>query len=376
MHESWTRRAGTYTPRGTGGCVSRGPEGAKARDDRGVTLVEMMVTLSILVVLAGILLTGISRTFAAAHATSCLSNERQIGQALMLFYHQNMSLPSDSDQYTLRQSLSPYLTDPGVFKCPSDAEGTSEDSYQAYYVRHLPTDGTKWFTLGCPRHAGRGVTLFFNGGVRISDLGRVTADGSTIRQSAPAAERTVSGGDLQFEDGSIVSVGVPTAGSKGVQGGGGAGKPGEGIGGGTGGGKPSKDFGVTVIESFRTGDGPLYSVIRIVGDGVIGTSVNTGSKFDVVTPSAIVSARGTRFTVTTSGDGTLTSVKATEGEVWLTDRSSGGIQVLKAGDPGRDSGSATNPDPDCIHCPSHCKNGKHCRNCPLEPKHDHGQGGS
>lgn len=371
-HECWTRRAYFVSLRGRRCLASPLPERTRISCTRGITLVEMMVTLSIIAVLTGILLTGISRTFAVARATSCLSNQRQLGQALMLFYHQNMCLPSDSANWSLSKSLAPYLTDPGVFKCPSDGEAGSADSYQPYYVRHYPTDGTRWFTLGCPRHAGQCVTLFLNGGARISALGKVVADGSRVRQGAPADERTFRNGDLEFEDGSRVFIGRSEFGKLEE---GGAGKPDAGKGGGGGG--PGKNaLCVTVIASFRTGEGTLYSVIRTAGDGEIAVSVNSGSKFDVVTPSGIVSARGTRFAVTTTAGGTQTSVRALEGDVWLVDRATGGIQVLRGGVAGCDSGSATNGDPDCIHCPVHCKNGKHCRNCPCEPKHDQGQGGS
>ena len=55
---------------------------------------------------------------------------------------------------------------------------------------------------------------------------------------------------------------------------------------------------------------------------------HAGSKFEIVTPSAIVGVRGTQFTVTTSNGGDKTDVTLTTGTVILMDRKTGKTTTL------------------------------------------------
>ena len=58
---------------------------------------------------------------------------------------------------------------------------------------------------------------------------------------------------------------------------------------------------VELAESLRLPDGRLYSIV-LIGPGAHGrveVRVAPGSRFEVVTPSAIAGVRGTRFAVTT-----------------------------------------------------------------------------
>ena len=94
------------------------------------------------------------------------------------------------------------------------------------------------------------------------------------------------------------------------------------------------NYGCFLVQSVRLADGTLYSIIKVQDEGDIEVTVNSGSKFEVVTPSAIVGVRGTHFTVTTTDLGDLgftTDVNLDEGTVVLMDRDTGKTVTLTEG---------------------------------------------
>ena len=304
------------------------------RSLRAFTVTELLVSVGIIGIVASMSMTAVMKATASYRAAQCISNQRQISHALQLFYNDHRTFPPDSPSAAMQDSLSDYLEAPAVFKCPSDADPDSTDSYQPYYVRRATADGGTLFTLGCPRHqnARKGASLFCDGSAELLPLGAVSANGQRIAQNLPAEGRTITSGNMAFEDQSALNVTSAQAG-----------------------------YGVTLIQSCRLGDGTLYTIVRVTGDGQINVSVTPGSKFEVVTPSAIVGVRGTVFTITTSNSGTVTAATVSQGRVWVQDRVRGRTIELAASQ----STTTENPETDCIHCAKHCRGTSHCSHCPL-----------
>jgi prepilin-type processing-associated H-X9-DG protein/prepilin-type N-terminal cleavage/methylation domain-containing protein len=88
----------------------------------GFTLVELLVTITIIVVLAGIALPVMQNIRERGKATQCLSNMRQIAIGFLQFaQEQNGRLPNrvDSGQ-KWPELVNEHLNEPDVFACPSD----------------------------------------------------------------------------------------------------------------------------------------------------------------------------------------------------------------------------------------------------------------
>jgi prepilin-type N-terminal cleavage/methylation domain-containing protein len=87
---------------------------------RGFTLVEILVVIAVLVLLAAILLPVVSSARERGRQTVCLSNLRQLGQALSMYHQDYGSYPGFWGG--VPESLTAYVTDRRLFFCPSSTE--------------------------------------------------------------------------------------------------------------------------------------------------------------------------------------------------------------------------------------------------------------
>ncbi|MBC8137585.1 MAG: DUF1559 domain-containing protein, partial [Fibrella sp.] len=91
---------------------------------RAFTLIELLVVIAIIAILAAILFPVFAQSREKARQTSCLSNEKQVGIAILQYLqdHDDTYMAADHEStspYTWFDPLQPYLKNRDVFKCPS-----------------------------------------------------------------------------------------------------------------------------------------------------------------------------------------------------------------------------------------------------------------
>ena len=272
----------------------------RRRSERAAfTLVEMLVTLLMLSVLASI--TGVIclKARSRSRVLTCLDHQRQISTALLAHFQDRQQFPDDGPNADLAMALKDYIPWqqsmrqvklPGVYRCLNDAAGPLSNSYEPFYVRRRELAVGDYFVLGCPRHEDA-ESAYLNmlgarSGVR-SSSGTIVVNDQIVKSDTPASSRTINWGRVDFEDTSSAKVT-----------------------------RTSGDYELTAVASFRQEDGRLYTIVRVNGDGKADFKVKPGSKFEVVTPVAIIGVRGTQFTVRSEGGYTRVDVQSGVVHVW------------------------------------------------------------
>jgi len=127
---------------------------ARPRRSAGFTLIELLVVIAIIAILASILFPVFARARENARRTSCLSNLKQLGLAVMQYtqdydesYPYALTLnPTDSTIpggewfagiWAWQQTLYPYSKSMQVAVCPSGDARYSIKSYQGHYGANL-----------------------------------------------------------------------------------------------------------------------------------------------------------------------------------------------------------------------------------------------
>jgi hypothetical protein len=282
-----------------------------------------------------------------------------LSQGLQSYYNDYMTFPEDGypddgdDMYPLSTELANYIKDKSTFVCPEDDDTTSTAnfaSYDPYYVARKGSYDSNELALGCPRHRGakNSTTAFSTGSTEITSVGAVTVSGQEIPPDGTTAQRTISSVNdkMTFADNSTVTVTNASGGS----------------------------YGCFLVQSVRLSDGTLYSIVKVQDSGTIDVQVTTGSKFEVVTPSAIVGVRGTEFTVATSDNGSeigyQTVVTQTAGIVVVTDRETGNVSTLETSG----TRSTTTGDvPLHSHYHTHVDGERHMHEHPSQNQAHHGK---
>lgn len=245
---------------------------------KAFTLVEVMVV----VIIIGILATMSTVFFSADYnkQKECANNLEVIKKGIEN-YHRDYGFyppPDTQPNQSLKDALcsgSKVYVDPATFVCPAD---TSNDSYSQFYIKRNDNSDMDAFVDGCPRHekGKRAMNLFFQGQVFKQNVAEVISSG------VPILPGTVAPGNLSFADGSIVT---GSAGS------------------------------VILIQSFFIGGGKAHSILRANVGASINCTVASGSRVEVVTPTATIIGNGgsvsTAFSVT--ADSSYTTITVSSG---------------------------------------------------------------
>jgi prepilin-type N-terminal cleavage/methylation domain-containing protein/prepilin-type processing-associated H-X9-DG protein len=100
----------------------------------GFTLIELLVVIAIIAILAAILFPVFAQAREQARKTSCLSNSRQIGNAMMMYaqdydetlpmyWDETPGIPNGWPLGYWHNQLSPYIKNYQIFVCPSAKPG-------------------------------------------------------------------------------------------------------------------------------------------------------------------------------------------------------------------------------------------------------------
>jgi len=103
----------------------------------GFTLIELLVVIAIIAILAAILFPVFAKVREKARQTSCSSNEKQIGLAIVQYIQDAdetfpMGLQNNWYACSWMLQVQPYITSLQVFKCPDDASTALGPNIQAW----------------------------------------------------------------------------------------------------------------------------------------------------------------------------------------------------------------------------------------------------
>jgi prepilin-type N-terminal cleavage/methylation domain-containing protein len=269
---------------------------------RGFTLVQLLVVISLIGVLSALLFGVLGRGRAAARRADCDVHLKEIAMALDTFRQENGRMPHNVAELASKRYVSMI-----TLRCPSDpdlalhANDATYSSYTDFYVLREPRDSGELPVMVCPRHEGDGAhgvqaykgrytAQFTTRPALVSStdiVGSVTITRPGVGVlTLPTAGKTLSlrGGDrvkvgagmakINFADGSYAHIEANTE--------------------------------MSILQSYIEGQrsGPLYTLTRQF-TGRAHYYVNPGSHFDVATPTATAGALGTRFTVDLTADNSL-----------------------------------------------------------------------
>src|SRR3954466_15392381 len=119
---------------------------SSARLGFAFTLVELLVTMTIIAALAALAVPVTDRILHKARAAHCLTNLRNLGSAMQLYLNDHANImptlvtardSKDSDEQAIDNTLDEYTEDKRTFCCRADAKRLCETSGTSYLWNNL-----------------------------------------------------------------------------------------------------------------------------------------------------------------------------------------------------------------------------------------------
>jgi len=108
---------------------------------RGFTLIELLVVIAIIAILAAILFPVFAKAREKARAASCLSNQRQLGTACVMYaqdYDETLPVWGQTPTGPFWPSyIEPYVKNRQVYLCPSDKPGGCNRAYKKHFGQNV-----------------------------------------------------------------------------------------------------------------------------------------------------------------------------------------------------------------------------------------------
>ena len=118
----------------------------------GFTVIELLVVIAVIAVLAALLFPVFQKAREKGRQAACLSNEKQLGTALLMYTEDNNEYaPLGPESWA--SSVYPDLKAPDVYHCPSD----STDARPPYYPVSYGINSNLWHAV--PNPHGQGLML-------------------------------------------------------------------------------------------------------------------------------------------------------------------------------------------------------------------------
>lgn len=153
----------------------------RASGRRGFTLIELLVVIAIIAILAAILFPVFAKAREKARQTSCASNLKQLGTAIMMYsqdydemYPLSVGYDASTGYYTsLVDSLNPYTKNIAIWHCPSQSakgvlnvngdDSTTTGSVAAPVYYGSTSTNVTFYGLGVPQNYFANVNLLGDG---------------------------------------------------------------------------------------------------------------------------------------------------------------------------------------------------------------------
>lgn len=124
----------------------------------GITFVEILVVVGILMLVAGILIVVMPSAKVSANVTACKANLRQIDMAMQMYMadhdgyrkvHPNVDYPADGLRNPLNWTT--YMNSDDLRYCPATPDCAKSKLFSTYIVSLLPTEDSSLYNVAVPQ---------------------------------------------------------------------------------------------------------------------------------------------------------------------------------------------------------------------------------